>query len=894
MSRSAPEVAQDKTAYLAQRLGEHVPKGARLAMCLDPDAEAAIPHIVDHLGRAFAIVTYAGDDLPFRAALRDAEREAGPKEPVLVRVTWPRFARIGAPMDLSSIADVVARVEGPIVNLRTDAVIAHYSVPAVWPEELHAHSVRVGRDLKGFIEGFERLREVLGRDRVLKAVNIRQAILLGAYPELEVRDLELTRAWPEEVVARFVGMAALHRMIPEDAGILLDVLATMAGVADAPVVKAWSALPLTDAMRLAAFGEFLDARGVQNVGAVMAGKGVFQGFVSDAAPSIAKVAEHLRAHRDELDAVRDAVDESAPLEVADAVCSLLREDLPEGPLAAADDAPHCLALALVTGWLDRTLASAAVPVLPMPPVPWWAEGQLDTWDTPDTSASAGARAAALFRMVRRIARVQARIHAAEPTAAGADPLAAAVDAYAGSEDCRLELLLALARKDADVIADRDLLARLYRFLDSLEDEVAAYLDRADRDVADLLDRDPRSWLEHDRSTTRALAREARKLGVEGRLFVWLFDGMRWDTWTDVVRPVLAEAFAIESEAPAFAVVPTYTRLARTSIFAGRHPGQGWKGLRGGFCTSESELAAVNFGLRGDAATKQLLFQVAADTAEGKRAIHEAGLRRFNCLVFNISDDNIHDFTGDLREVNDAIRNKVKKDVVPEMRRAVEAGDRVVLLADHGFVQLRRAQRIEVASRSHEPGRSEVHRRYVVGRNDPPGVVMPIAEGRNDETTCAIGRSWYDRDGRNDFERYAHGGVSLSEMVVPVAVLTRAVEADDVRLDVEMPDRLEGLEDGDLVLVVKVRNRGGRSVSLRLTVANLPVETFDCSRGREVERTSTLRASRDLKVVGVRLEARTRDGRYAPVPRGTRQIAVRVRERDDKIEFSRALDVLDEL
>lgn len=894
MTRANPEVAQDKTAYLAQRLGADVPRGARLAMCLDPDAEAAIPNVVDHRGREFTIVTYTGDDLPFRVALREAEREAGPKEPVLIRVTWPRFARIGTPMDLSPIADVVARVEGPIVNLRTDAVIAHYSVPAVWPEELHAHSVRVGRDLRGFIDGFERLAEVRGRDRVLKAVNIRQAILLGAYPEIEVRDLELTRAWPEEVVARFVGMAALHRMIPEDAGILLDVLSTTADLAGDPVVKAWAGLPLADAMRLAAFGEFLDARGVQNAGPVMAGKGVFQGFVTDAAPSVAKVVEHLRARRKELDAVRDAVDDSTSPEVAQAVCSLLREDLPEGRLAQADDAPHCLALALVTGWIEQTLASSAVPIFPAPPVPWWAEAQLDAWETPDTSASAGARAAALFRMVQRIARVQARLQVANAPAAGADALAEAVDGYAASDDCRLELLLALARKDADVIGDRGLLTRLYRFLDSVEDEVAAYLDRADQGVATILDREPRAWLEHDRSTTRVLAREARKLGIEGRLFVWLFDGMRWDTWTDVVRPVLTEAFAIESEAPAFAVVPTYTRLARTSIFAGRHPGQGWKGLRGGFCTAESELAAVSFGLRGDAATKQLLFQVAADTADGKRAIHEAGLRRFNCLVFNISDDNIHDFRGDLREVNDAVRAKVVKDVVPEMRRAIEAGDRVVVLADHGFVQLRQAQRIEVASRSREPGRSEVHRRYVVGRNDPPGVVMPIAEGRNDETTCAIGRSWYDRDGRNDFERYSHGGVSLSEMVVPVAVLTRAAEADDVRLDVEMPDRLEGIEDGELVLVVKVHNRGVRSVSLRLSVANLPAVTFDCSRGRESERSVRLPVSRDLKVVGVRLEAKGRDGRYAPVARGTRQIAVRVRERDDKIEFSKALDVLDEL
>jgi len=65
-------------------------------------------------------------------------------------------------------------------------------------------------------------------------------------------------------------------------------------------------------------------------------------------------------------------------------------------------------------------------------------------------------------------------------------------------------------------------------------------------------------------------------------------------------------------------------------------------------------------------------------------------------------------------------------------------------------------------------------------------------------------------------------------------------------------------------------------------------------GQESSRVVVLPASRDLKVVGVRLEAKARDGRYAPVARGTRQIAVRVKERNDKVEFSKALDVLDDL
>ena len=49
-----------------------------------------------------------------------------------------------------------------------------------------------------------------------------------------------------------------------------------------------------------------------------------------------------------------------------------------------------------------------------------------------------------------------------------------------------------------------------------------------------------------------------------------------------------------------------------------------------------------------------------------------------CLVFNISDDNIHDEQGDLREVNGAIRMKVERDVLPEMKRLVREHDVVLI------------------------------------------------------------------------------------------------------------------------------------------------------------------------------------------------------------------------
>jgi hypothetical protein len=43
-----------------------------------------------------------------------------------------------------------------------------------------------------------------------------------------------------------------------------------------------------------------------------------------------------------------------------------------------------------------------------------------------------------------------------------------------------------------------------------------------------------------------------------------------------------------------------------------------------------------------------------------------------------------------------------------------------------------------------------------------------------------------------------------------------------------------------------------------------------------------------------IEAKGPDGRYAVVPGGTRQIPLNVKERTDKVEFSKALDVFGDL
>ena len=103
--------------------------------------------------------------------------------------------------------------------------------------------------------------------------------------------------------------------------------------------------------------------------------------------------------------------------------------------------------------------------------------------------------------------------------------------------------------------------------------------------------------------------------LPGRVWVLVFDGMRFDTWDAVVKPLLAEFFEIE-DAPYFCVLPSYTEFARTGLLAGALPTE-WKGFKGTFSDNESQLFAVNMGLNAQEAKSKLRFVTEADTTKAR-------------------------------------------------------------------------------------------------------------------------------------------------------------------------------------------------------------------------------------------------------------------------------------
>jgi hypothetical protein len=309
---------------------------------------------------------------------------------------------------------------------------------------------------------------------------------------------------------------------------------------------------------------------------------------------------------------------------------------------------------------------------------------------------------------------------------------------------------------------------------------------------------------------------------EASLWVVIFDGMRWDTWQRVVKPRLLEIFEIKTPEKAYlSLLPSWTPIARTGLLAGRPPDD-WKGPDGRPTRDQGLLAARFFEIPAGERASKLQFYSGMESDRTYRQLDRDHRYPWNVLIFNISDDGLHQERGDLVALNAKIKTQLD-DVMQTLSGLVGLEDTMVVSSDHGFVELDNdnngimIQEDERLSRQAAGDADPVRYRYIVGISHPQGIT---AQYRESTYTVAVGQHWFRRaDNRNRApDRYAHGGLSFAEMVVPGVSLHRIVEKR-VELEVIEPSvRAMTVQEGEsLPLSIALENHGNQPAEFSLEV-----------------------------------------------------------------------------
>ncbi|MCX6880251.1 MAG: PglZ domain-containing protein [Verrucomicrobia bacterium] len=865
------------------------PDSARVLLVLDSDRLLADSkglggsEIIDPLGRTWQLAVFRGDQIQFRIGFRMA-RAAGRVVVVLVGPSQP-----DGRVDVSLISDLLSLHEEAPLDLSLAKYLGRFCPHINFPSQplRHYREALLARtdELAG---ATKKITARWGKPDDWGRPQVAALVLLAHAPNLSLDDV-----WPEsECPAQFIADGLLLLLAKPELdsmrGTVRDLLKSTALPLVADQLR-WFEPPPDEIAAFLVMRLFADHVRLQNPVAQLAGVGLlpvdreWRGFESQVMDVIARLLS--AGLWKQIEGMADPY--LSPKRV-DRLLSLANLD----HLDAAGLAKHLATIPTLTirrALLRRLILNLIVHPAGLAEATAATSGLLASTSS-DDSADPIHFGLQLLHCWQRLESTLS-----QPVPAFPNP-AALLSAYGSGAWALIDSDLAAMHHLAEKSGDDDVVAGIMKLLfgeadhdlspapGSLKDRARAVMDQLDHALAEWIRPSPEAFCNGGWCSVGYIRQQLRKtvdaisLGnAPGRVWVLVFDGMRFDTWQLVARPILAEHFQIVDERPLFTVPPSYTAVARTSLLGGAVSGE-WRGFQGQPTRDETTLAAVNLGLTQQDAKSKLRLIKEGETLKARAKLGGADkdARMVNVLIYGISDD-CHEFYGDFGKFHQKIRADIAGDpshgiagILDDLLRRIQPEDSVVVVSDHGFTELLEGDAIMVNDPAFADRKDDIRWRYTLATcpSRYPDAVKVTVDGMTNFLT--IGRQWFRRDGVAKSARYSHGGISMAEMVVPAVTLKRA-SAKLLRVVIEgVPERIEVGEDEIWEGSFIVSNRGTAAIDFGVTgVTNLGATIITEAGRLKAGEARTL----TFKVPGLYRETANRE----PDPAGTiRAVSIRMR------------------
>ena len=283
------------------------------------------------------------------------------------------------------------------------------------------------------------------------------------------------------------------------------------------------------------------------------------------------------------------------------------------------------------------------------------------------------------------------------------------------------------------------------------------------------------------------------------VFFVLIDNLRYDQWK-IINPLICEYFRLEEEDIYSSILPTATQYARNSIFAGLMPlemeirfpslwqnddDEGGKNLH-----EEAFLAdQIKRSFRKDCKFsyhKILTFDQGKDLTEKVNNLMD---NDFNAIVYNFVDMLSHART-DMQMIRELANDDAAyrsltlswfehSPLLDLLKKISQKRVKVVITTDHGTIRVKHASKV-IGDRS-----TNSNLRYKQGRNlsynakevflvkNPHEAQLPKINISSNYIFAKEDRYFVYQNNYNQFvnyynESFQHGGISLEEMIIPIA------------------------------------------------------------------------------------------------------------------------------
>ncbi|MBI4318415.1 MAG: PglZ domain-containing protein [Chloroflexi bacterium] len=352
--------------------------------------------------------------------------------------------------------------------------------------------------------------------------------------------------------------------------------------------------------------------------------------------------------------------------------------------------------------------------------------------------------------------------------------------------------------------------RIRRRLRDITAEVDAQLDELNRHFQEVVAIQYPSWVAEDsevRLTSQFIRRclKAHWDPEKEKAVVLIFDGLRYDIWDELLKPILLDRLEIVEDLPASSLLPTETHITRKAISAGTYPDEFDTGAGEDKLLETALVRELNYSR-----DVEVLSPPAAGTGETVR--YRAG--NLDVYIFELCDTELHRVRmrrlPDGREVpsrplafiyQQHLKNIIDTEVTAIIR-ALTPETKVFVTADHGFGRVGRQPLWFDDADLNDPADCtylNCRLRYPIHQANLPQKVrdniiaftpqqlrMRQKESLASAKTAKSGTMAHKEYGAIVFPRvgysfkrsgspynpdaYSHGGISIQEMMIPMVVL----------------------------------------------------------------------------------------------------------------------------
>ena len=370
----------------------------------------------------------------------------------------------------------------------------------------------------------------------------------------------------------------------------------------------------------------------------------------------------------------------------------------------------------------------------------------------------------------------------------------------------------------------NVLDRIRQRVRSLSDDIDKQLDELNSSFQELVAGNYPAWIEGNSEVllTSHFLRRCLKPNWDPdkeKAALFIFDGMRYDIWDELLRPVFEERMELVADYPALSILPSETHFTRKAISAGAFPDE--------FDSRSSEDKLLREGLAREFGFAGDVEEVTSDTiGTGEVVRFRAG--NLDVYIFELCDTELHNIQMRSRPLafiyEQLLKNVIDTEVMSIVRK-LEPDTKVFVTADHGFVKVGRERlwfrdeklnesvdchylncwlRTDL-SNAHLPAKV---RNNIVGFT-PEQLRLPKEESRTIRETGQvfhkeygsvvfpkIGYSFSRSGSHYNPDAYTHGGISIQELLIPMVALRVRPRDEGILLlgDIEGPTNVvEGPE-----------------------------------------------------------------------------------------------------